>query len=407
MRVKMCHMSNNNTSQHAAQKPSGHWRTPVSLLALGTFAMGTDSFVVAGILPQLAHGMSVSISTAGQVVTTFAVTYAVLAPLLAALTHRVPRRALIAISLVIFIAGNALAALAPTFAVLLLARIITAIGGALYTPTANASAIALAGDSRRGTALSIVLGGLATGTVFGVPLGTAIGQWLGWRASMAFIALVALIALIALAVTLPALPTPPSQPLRQRFAVLANGRVLLVVLLSALSTGSGITFYTYIAEALKATANITGAGLTVALIVWGVGGALGAFSSGPLTDRIGPFMTLGIAIIATGGGVFIIGLMNTLWAAIPFLLIGGAASWALNTPTNHMVAGIVPDRAQIGISFNSSGTYLGQAIGAGFGGLLLNMGIDPSGLCNAAAIGSAFTLLVFLLVRPVLRSTSN
>lgn len=380
------------------------WHGPVALLAFGTFAMGTDSFVVAGILPQIAKGLSVSVSSAGQVVTTFAVTYAVLAPFLATLTHRLPRRALISVALVVFIAGNIFGALAPTFSVLLLARIVTAIGAAMYTPTANAAAVSLAGSGKRGTALSIVLGGLATGTVFGVPLGTAIGQWLGWRASLGFIAATAAAALIALAATLPGLPIPPAAPLKERFEVLANKRIAIVVILSALASGSGILFYTYIAEVLASTAGITGGLLTVALIAWGVGGAVGAFGSGPLTDRFGPGAVLIAAIAVTGAAILVIGLTGAFWGALPFLILGGAAGWAVNTPTNHLAVSIAPDRATIAISFNSTGTYLGQALGAGVGGLLLGAGLSPQNLCTTAAIGSASTLLVYLASRATVRT---
>lgn len=372
------------------------WAAPVAVLAVGAFAMGTDSFVLAGILPQLASGLHVSTSSAGQVVTAFALTYAVLAPFLAAATHRVPRRLLIVIALVVFIGGNMFAGLAPNLPVLILGRIIAAIGAALYTPTANGAAIALAGPARRGTALSVVLGGLATGTVFGVPAGTALGQRFGWQVSLYFIGAVALVALIALLTTLPRLPIAPAATLSQRLGVMVNRRVLSVVIVSTLASGSGILFYTYIAEVLGQTAHLRGGGLTVALVLWGAGGAAGAFCAGPLADRIGPRATLVAAITATGGAILLLAVAGNLWLAAPLLVIGGGAGWAVNTPTNHLVSGLVPHAAPVAISFNSSGTYLGQALGAGIGGVLLAGGIQPAGLCIAAAIGSAATLALFL-----------
>lgn len=372
------------------------WAAPVAVLAVGAFAMGTDSFVLAGILPQLASGLHVTVSSAGQVVTAFALTYAVLAPFLAAATHRVSRRLLIAIALVVFIGGNVSAALAPNLPVLIVGRITTAIGAALYTPTANGAAIALAGPDRRGTALSVVLGGLATGTVFGVPAGTALGQRFGWQISLWFIGAVALIALIALVSTLPRLPLAAAATLAQRLRVMVDRRVLSVVIVSTLASGSGILFYTYIAEVLGQTAHLRGSSLTAALVLWGAGGALGAFCAGPLADRIGPRATLIAAITATGGAILLLTVAGNLWLAAPLLVIGGGAGWAVNTPTNHLVSGLVPHAAPVAISFNSSGTYLGQALGAGIGGLLLTVGVQPVGLCLAAAVGSTATLVLFL-----------
>jgi len=366
------------------------------LLAVGTFAMGTDSFVLAGILPQISHGFGVPVSSAGQVVTAFALTYAVLAPLLAAATHRIPRRLLISLALMIFILGNLGGALAPSLPLLLTARAVTAVGAALFTPTANGIAIALAGPQRRGTALSIVLGGLATGTVVGVPVGTGLGQQFGWRASLVFIAAVAVAALLALLASLPPLTNPAAATPAQRLSVLINGPVAVVVLISTLATASGILFYTYIAEVLGAVAHVRGWQLTAALIIWGAGAAGGAFGSGPLTDRIGPRPMVIIAIACTGASILALIFAGGLGPAAPLLFIGGAAGWAVNTPTNHLVSGLVPAAAPVAISFNSSGTYLGQALGAGLGGALLAGGLPAAGLCVAAAIGSVCTLIMFL-----------
>src|SRR4051794_40613189 len=185
--------------------------------------MGTDSFVLAGILPQLAASLRVTESSAGQVVTAFALTYAVSAPLLAAATGRVPRKPLMAVALALFAGANLAASAAPTLPLLLAARVATALAAAAFPPAARAAAAARAGPDGRGRALSITRGGLGGGTVLGVPAGTAIGQHLGWPASLVFVAAVGLAALALLA-TLPALPAPPAIPARQRLALLVDRR---------------------------------------------------------------------------------------------------------------------------------------------------------------------------------------
>jgi predicted MFS family arabinose efflux permease len=157
-------------------------------------------------------------------------------------------------SLAVFVLANVAGALAPSLPWLLLARVITAVAAAAFTPAASAAAVALAGPARRGRALSAITGGLAVGTVFGVPAGTAIGQHLGWPASLLFIAAVALIALDAPIVRLPALPLPAAVALADRLRLLMQARVLLLVTVIAVATTGGIMFYTYVAFVLAGTA---------------------------------------------------------------------------------------------------------------------------------------------------------
>jgi predicted MFS family arabinose efflux permease len=367
------------------------------VLALGTFAMGTDSFVLAGILPQISSGLHVSLGSAGQVVTAFALTYAVSAPFLAAATGKAGRKALLAAALTLFVAANLAAAAAPTLPLLLVARAAAALSAALFTPTASAAAVALAGPARRGRALSVILGGLAVGTVFGVPAGTAIGQHLGWQASLLFIAAVAAVALVLLVVTLPALPMPPAVRLHQRLAVLASPRILLIVAVGTVATGAGILVYTYIAQILAAVAHLTGTGLAIALLVWGAGGTLGAFGSGWLTDRYGANRTLLLAI--TGMGLVLLGLgyAHSFAVVLPLMLAGGATSWAVNAPINHRLTGLAPALPGVVISFNSSGTYLGQALGAIAGGLLLTAHGSATTVCVVGAAGAVAALGLQLL----------
>jgi predicted MFS family arabinose efflux permease len=324
-----------------ASAPQGeHWLAPVILLAVGTFAIGTDSFVLAGILPQLSPGLRVTEGAAGQVVTAFAITYATTAPFLSVLTHRVPRKTLIAFGLTLFVLMNVAGAFAPTLGVLIVTRVVCALGAASFTPTANAVSTVLAGPAARGRALSITLGGIALGTVFGVPVGTTIGQHLGWQASLLFVAAVGLVALVALVIVLPHLAGDAVIPMRQRFAVMGDRRVVLVVAITALATGSGILVHTYIAPIVHATAGISGALLALGLLVWGIGGAVGAFGCGWVIDRLGAGRTsaLGIAILAAA--LVVIAFSSSATVTLVVMFFGGVGSWAFAAPNNHMVTGL-------------------------------------------------------------------
>jgi predicted MFS family arabinose efflux permease len=390
------------TARAAVRK---HWAFPVALLALGTFAIGTDSFVLAGILPQLSTGLDISEGAAGQVVTVFAITYAVAAPFLAVFTQRVPRKTLIAIGLGVFVAANVAGAFAPTLGVLLATRIICALGAASFTPTANAVSSFLAGPARRGRALSITLGGIALGTVFGVPIGTAIGQALGWAASLVFVAAVGLIALAALLLVLPHLNDEPAVPLGQRFAVMGQWRVILVVLVTALATGSGILVYTYIAPLLESLTGITGGTLALGLLIWGVGGAIGAFGCGPVIERIGAGYTSALGILVLAAALAVIALAPSTPGVLVAMLFGGIGSWSFVAPNNHMLTGLRPALASVVISFNSTGTYVGQALGAGIGGILIGSTLGAQTIIFASVGGLLVATVLALLARKVTRVT--
>ena len=349
---------------------------PVAVLAVGSFAMGTDSFVLAGILPNIAGGLHVSTAAAGQTITVFALTYALTAPLLAGITGALPRKPLMLAALVLFVLAN-LASAAPTLALLLVARVAAGLGAALYTPNASAAAAALVSPARRGRALAMVLGGLTVGTVLGVPAGTAIGQRISWQASLVFVAVVGLVALLGILATLPSLALPPAVPLRARFALLGNRRVLAIVAVMLLASAASISVYTYVAVVLAHTAHITGTTLAAVLLVWGAGGAVGAFGSGALTDRYGPGRTLLLAITTLTVTLAALTVTTSVVVVFVVMAVNGAAAWAVATPNNHRLTALAPALPGVVISLNSSGIYLGQALGAGAGGLLLDHQLTP------------------------------
>lgn len=360
--------------------------------------MGTDSFVLAGILPQIAHGLHESTGATGQVITSFALTYGLTVPFLAAATGRLPRKPLMAFALALFVLANLASAAAPTLGLLLLARVAAAIGAALYTPNASAAAAALAGPARRGQALAAILGGITVGSVAGVPVGTALGQHMSWHVTLVFVAAVAGVSLLGLLVMLPSLPTPPTVRMAARLRVLARGPVLAPVVFMFLTAASSIMVYTYIADVLGTTAHTTGTTLAVALLLWGVGGTVGSFGSGWLADRWGPERTILLAMVVLATCLAALAFASSTGAVMVVMLIYGAASWGVPAPNNHRLTALVPELPSVVISFNSSGTYLGQALGAGLGGILLGHAIGARELCLIGAVGTVGALLIHLAI---------
>jgi MFS transporter, DHA1 family, inner membrane transport protein len=172
----------------------------------------------------------------------------------------------------------------------------------------------------------------------------------------------------------------------------SSNRVFFPELVGTLATGSGILVYTYLARILAATAHVTGTALTIALLAWGVGASFGAFGSGWLADRYGANRTLLVAIAGMGVVLLGLGYADSLALVLALMVVGGACSWAVNAPINHRLTGLAPALPGVVISLNSSGTYLGQALGALAGGLLLTHHSSATSLCVIAAAAAAVTL---------------
>ena len=184
-------------------QPSQASTAPLYWMALGAFAIGTESFMVAAILPAIAEDLHVRTEVAGQLVTAFALTYAVSSPVLTALTGTLGRRRLLVGCMTAFAGANLLAALSTSYGALLMARVLLAVAAGLYVPNANAIASALVSPDRRGRALAIVTGGLSLAVALGVPIGALIGGHFGWRMTFAGVGLLSAVALIGLMVGVP------------------------------------------------------------------------------------------------------------------------------------------------------------------------------------------------------------
>uniref|UniRef100_UPI000A8D66D6 MFS transporter n=1 Tax=Actinomadura kijaniata TaxID=46161 RepID=UPI000A8D66D6 len=209
----------------AVPAPRGGVPARALVLAGGTFAIGTDAFVVAGVLPGIAGSLGVGVPAAGQLVTVFALAYALLSPVMAAATGAWPRRRVLLTGLVVLALGNAATALAPGYGWVLAARAVAAAGAAMFTPAAGATAAALAAPEHRGRALSYVSVGLVSSTALGVPLGTLLGEAVSWRGTIWFVTALAAVAALAVALWLPPVPAPPAVGLRRRLAPLGDRRV--------------------------------------------------------------------------------------------------------------------------------------------------------------------------------------
>jgi predicted MFS family arabinose efflux permease len=370
----------------------------IPLLALGTFALGVDAYVMAGLLPRVSNDLDISASSAGQMVTVFTLCYALGGPVFATLLAKRSVKVLLGVALGVFTIGNALTALAPTLPVLLIARAVAGIGAGAYSPIAAATAAGLTTPERRGRALATVMGGLSIGTVVGVPAGMLLASHIGWRGTLWLITALGLVALIGI-VRLPRIEVSPPPPLGRRVRALASGRVAGIVSVSLLGGIASLGLYTYLAEFVLDAAHTD---QTVwAMWAWGAGGIIGSLLIGRIVDRTKrPFAAVSWILVLVVAGQFALPAAAHAAEALTVvpLVIWGAAAWALQVPQQHQLIAAQPEQATVAVSLNSSAVYLGSAIGSALGGLVLSLGTAPAVLPYCTGTLTVLALVLHLTV---------
>lgn len=381
----------------ASVLPTGSARRPVVLLSLGTFALGTDAFVISGVLPAIGHGLDVGLGAAGQLITIFSAVYALAAPVLAVLTGNWDRRRALLLAMSVFIVANALGAAAPNYWVMVVARVLAALAAAMFMPAAAAAAAALAEPAERGRALATVIGGLTVANALGVPLGTLIGQTAGWRATLAFVAVVGVIALIGIGLTLGSMPSPGAASLAQRVAVARIPGVPATLIATALAMCGVFVLYGYLAWFAGTAAGVGGSTLTVLYLVAGLTAVVSNLAAGWLIDHLPPtrvaaigmaglgVCTVGIAVLGyVGTGLVVLSVALGLWSVI---------GWLFNPAQQQRLLAASGPRGPIALSLNSSAIYAGQAVAGGVGALALPYGPGTLALAAAAAVALALVAL--------------
>ncbi|WP_312256117.1 MFS transporter [Stutzerimonas nitrititolerans] len=362
------------------------------------------SYVTAGLIPMIESSFSVSVAVAAQLVTAFTLAYGLGSPIFVALTPPDRQRTGLLVALALFVVANAASALATSFDSLMIWRAVAGIGAGVYLAMGIGASAALSTAERRGKSIAIIMGGMASGVVLGVPLSLMIADQTGWQAALWLVTLLGLLALVGLAVMLPALPTAPASSLRQKLAILTDGHVVTILLVSLLAAIASLGMYTFIAPLLADPAHGAVRSVTPYLWIWGIGGVLGSFLIGPVVDRVrGPVLVLAIMLILAAS-LFVLPFAAALGAwlvALPIAL-WGAVGWALQVPQNNEL--ILARQAQgdgnLAIALNESALYLGSAIGAAAGGFVLLLQLPTWTLAaSAGAVALVGALLQVVNLR--------
>jgi len=389
---------------------------PLAWLALGTFATGTESFMIAPLLPALAADLSVRVTFAAQLVTVFALTYAISSPLLSAATSGIGRRKLLLLAMAAFALANIVASTATGYWQLMAARVLLAAAAGLYVPNASALAGAVVEPARRGTALAIVNGGTSIAVALGVPLGALIGHGFGWRMTFVAVGILAAVATAGLFAGLPrGVDAGLSAPsIRERIAVVRRPPVLLGLLVTTLWATGAYTNYTYLAPYLTSVAGITGTHVGLVLFIWGMAAVTGVFIGGGSNDRWGPravmipaFLLLALSFVSlSASAAFLSGTSAALVPVLLAVVVWGLAAWAFFPAQQArlmQVAGVKV--APIALSLNASFMYLGFSLGAVLGSFTM-IHASVTGLGWIGAVCEIAALLIVLATVPGARAAA-
>ncbi len=374
---------------------------PLALLALtiSAFAIGTTEFVIVGLIPTIASDLGVSLPSAGLLVSLYALSVAIGAPLITALTGRMPRKTLLAALMALFTAGNLVAWRAPGYESLIVARMLTGLAHGVFFSVGSIIATTLVPKDKAASAIATMLSGMTVAFVAGIPLGTFVGQHFGWRATFLIVALFGLVAFVGAVAFVPrGLAQTPPAPLARQLRVLAQPRLLLVFAMTAIGYGGSLIAFTYMAPLLERLAGFTPPQVSLVLVGYGVSVAFGNVWGGKLADRVGPvgalkriFLLLALVLLAltfTIRHTALAVLTMLAWGAVAFGNVPGLQVYAVKQARHF-----APHAADVASGLNIAAFNLGVAGGSSLGGLI----VAHAGLGHTPWIAAVVTLGAFAL----------
>ncbi|MEC1733487.1 MFS transporter [Bacillus mojavensis] len=358
-------------------------------LAISAFAIGTTEFISVGLLPLISDDLHIPVTTAGLTVSLYALGVTFGAPILTSLTSSMSRKTLLLWIMIMFIAGNTMAASASSIGVLLAARVISAFSHGVFMSIGSTIAADLVPENKRASAISIMFTGLTVATVTGVPFGTFIGQQLGWRFAFMVIIAVGIIAVIANGILVPSnLRKGTKTTMRDQFKLVTNGRLLLLFVITALGYGGTFVVFTYLSPLLQEVTGFKAGTVAIILLVYGIAIAIGNMIGGKLSNR-NPIGALFYMFIIQAIVLF------TLTFTAPFKIAGLITIFFMGLLAFMNVPGLqvyvvmlaerfVPSAVDVASAINIAAFNAGIALGSFLGGLIT----DSIGLIHTAWIGA-------------------
>jgi DHA1 family chloramphenicol resistance protein-like MFS transporter len=368
----------------------------IFVLGLAIFAQGTSELMLAGLLPEMATDLGVSIPTAGLLISAFAIGMLVGAPVLAVVTLRWSRRTALLSFLTVFVLAHVAGALTPNYEVLLVTRVVGAFVYAGFWAVAAVTVVGLVPSDRRGRAMSILAGGLTVATILGLPLGTVIGQHLGWRAAFWAVAVLSTIAMAGVIATVPGgRPAGSTPEIRTELRAMVNPKLWLAYSTTALSVGALVVIFSYLAPLLVEVTGLTSDWVPAVLALYGVGALVGITIGGRTADQR-PFGTLFVGL----AGVVVLSVVLAVWTSQPVVAVVaitllGAAGFATNPAVNTRVFSLAGEAPTLAAALNISAFNVGITVAPWIGGRAIDAG---AGYPVLGWIGAAIGVLALVTV---------
>ncbi|MGP3977565.1 Cmx/CmrA family chloramphenicol efflux MFS transporter [Streptomyces sp. 8N114] len=374
-------------------------RVPVSVYVLGlsVFALGTSEFMLSGILQPLARDLGVSIPKAGLLVSAFAVGMVVGAPVLAAATLKLPRRTTLIALLTAFMLGQVAGALAPTYEVLFVSRVVSALACAGFWAVGAAVAVSLVPENARARAMAIMLGGLSIANVAGVPAGSFLGQQAGWRSAFWAVAALAAVGLVGVLALVPrtAVPTGADAPnLRRELRIYRDKQVWLALLTIALNAGAVFALFSYLAPLLTDVAGLPESWVPSVLALFGLGGLIGTVIGGRIADaHLFGTMYGGIAASTTVLALLAL-LAEYRWVAIALALMLGVTAFTTGPALNARMFSAADAAPTLAGATATASFNIGNTVGPWLGGLAISAGWGYAAVAWVGAVMAAGAVLM-------------
>lgn len=376
----------------------------IYILAIAAFVVGMVELIVGGILSLIADDLQISISSAGQFITIFSVSFAISGPILMNMTAKMERKKLYLYALGVFFISNVVVALTSSYAMIMAARALSAAGGAVIVVLSITMAAQLVPASHKGRAIGIIYMGISGSLVLGVPIGLVIGNNFGWRAPFLVIAGLSLIAMIGIALMLKKTAPQPVMPLRKQLATLKNSKLISAQLIGLLMLTGHLTLYGYLEPYVESTFHIDANMVSFVYFLFGLAAVIGGGLGGWIADRWGINRSI-ITIVACFSAA-----MFTLMAAaqvsftvfLAAMMLWSALSWALSPAMQTYLMKIEPETVDIQLSLNSSMNHLGIAAGSLVGSTV----IEQSSVANNPWVGGCIAIIALVcaaysLTRPL------
>ncbi|EIM93326.1 major facilitator transporter [Paraburkholderia hospita] len=359
---------------------------PLLALAISAFAIGTTEFVIMGLLPEVAKDLAVSLPSAGLLVSGYALGVAVGAPLLAVVTSKMPRKLALQLLMGVFIVGNVLCAIASDYSVLMIARVVTSFAHGSFFGIGAVVAASLVPQEKRASAIALMFTGLTLANVLGVPFGTFIGQQFGWRAAFWIVAAFGVLSLAGVTALVPNRHDTGPASLGHEVRVLKDPQVWIALTMTVLGFGGVFVVFTYIAPILEQVSGFTPHGVTLILVLFGVGLTVGNTIGGKLADRSLMPSLMGILIaLAVVMAVFAHTSHSQIAAAVT-VFIWGIAAFATVPPLQMRVVEKAKAAPNLASTLNIGAFNVGNAGGAWLGGLAISHGYGLDALPYVAAL---------------------